>query len=273
MRVLVIAALLAAGYLGLVYALQRAALFPRPGAADRSPAEGRTDVEVLRVGPDRDVEAWLLSPLPTATLESDPAPLLIFAHGNGELIDHWVDAFDPLRLRGLAVLLVEYPGYGRSGGAPSEATIARTVASAFDQVTARPDIDGERVVAYGRSVGGGAAATLARQRGVSALVFESSFTSVRKLARRYGLVGPLVRDPFDVLSVVRDFDGPVLVIHGTEDRLIPTSHGRKLAAAAADGELVLLACGHNDCPRPWAEVGSFLERNGIVSGHSGASVK
>jgi pimeloyl-ACP methyl ester carboxylesterase len=230
-------------------------------------------VEVLRVGPEGEVEAWLLSPLLSPAASLDPAPLLIFAHGNGELIDHWLDAFDPLRRLGLAVLLVEYPGYGRSGGTPSEETIARTMAAAFDRVAARPDIDGERVVLYGRSVGGGAVAALARQRAVSAVVLESSFTSVRTLARRYGLFGPLVRDPFDVLSVIREYDGPVLVIHGSEDRLIPPAHGRRLATEATAGELLLLECGHNDCPRPWAEVRSFLERSGILPGHSGASVK
>lgn len=264
MKLIALAALLLLGYLGLAYSLQRAALFPRPAAPSGSPLEGRSDVTVLRVGPGQSVEAWLLRPLLGPEAGETPAPLLIFAHGNGELIDDWLDAFEPARAWGLAVLLVEYPGYGRSGGAPSEASIAATMSSAFDMATARPDVDGGRVVVWGRSVGGGAAAVLVGQRPVAALILESSFTSVRSLALRHGLFGPLVRDPFDVLRAVRGFDGPVLVVHGTEDRIIPPSHGKKLAVNARQGELRLVECGHNDCARPWEAVRSFLDRSEIL---------
>lgn len=249
------------GYLGLAFALQRSVLFPRPGPPARSPAEGRPDVQVTWIGPDRRVEAWYLSPMDAAPGQS--IPVLVFAHGNGELIDYWLDEFEVVRDWGLGVLLVEYPGYGRSGGSPSEASITRTMADAYDYLVSRPDVDPGRIVAYGRSVGGGAACALVRERPVAALILESSFASVRRMARRHGLFGPLVRDPFDNLSVVGEFDGPVLVIHGRDDRLIPPAHGRALAEAAA-GDLVILGCGHNDCPRPWAEVKAFLRRAGIT---------
>jgi fermentation-respiration switch protein FrsA (DUF1100 family) len=136
--------------------------------------------------------------------------------------------------------------------------------TAFDYLAARPDVDSRRIVAYGRSVGGGAAAALTRQRPVAALVLESSFTSVRHMARRHGLFGPLVRDPFDNLGAVAAFEGPVLVIHGRDDRMIPPAHGRALAERARDAELVMLECGHNDCPRPWVQLRGFLEKHGLL---------
>jgi len=255
------------GYLGLAFALQRAVLFPRLPRPARSPAEGRADVNVTRLGPEAQVEAWYLAPVRAGTML--PAPVLVFAHGNGELIDYWLDEFETVRTWGLGILLVEYPGYGRSGGRPSEAAITRVMETAFDYLAARPDVDSHRIVAYGRSVGGGAAAALARRRPVAALVLESSFTSVRRMARRHGLFGPLVRDPFDNLAAVGEFDGPVLVIHGRDDRLIPPAHGRALAERARVGELVLLQCGHNDCPRPWPELRAFLERHGLLEDPSG----
>jgi len=251
------------GYLGLAFALQRAVLFPRPAPPARSPAEGRPDVEVTWLGPDRGVEAWFLAP--AGDRDVGPIPVMVFTHGNGELIDFWLDEFEVVRSWGLGVLLVEYPGYGRSRGSPSEESITRVMVDAYDYLTARPDVDRERIVAYGRSVGGGAAGALVRQRPVAALVLESSFSSVRRMAHRHGLFGPLVRDPFDTLGAVSDFDGPVLVIHGRDDRLIPPAHGRALAERAPDGELVMLDCGHNDCPRPWKEVRTFLERQGILA--------
>ena len=254
------------GYLGLAFTLQRAVLFPRPPRPARSPAEGRPDVDVTWLGPERQVEAWYLAP--AAAGGARPAPAVVFTHGNGELIDYWLDEFEIVRTWGIGVLLVEYPGYGRSGGRPSEAAITRVMETAFDYLAGRPDVDSRRIVAYGRSVGGGAAGALVRRRPVAALILESSFTSVRQMARRHGLFGPLVRDPFDNLAAVGEFDGPVLVIHGRDDRLIPPAHGRALAERARLGELVMLECGHNDCPRPWPELRTFLRRHEFLEGHS-----
>ena len=248
-------ALLALLYLGCVTALQRRVLFPATKLDGPSPAERLPSVEILHVGKDAGVEAWYLPP----ESADGPSPAVVFAHGNAELIDMWLPTFEELPRRwGIGVLLVEYPGYGRSAGQPSEESIAETMAAAFDALALRPEIDRERIVAYGRSLGGGAACALARQRPVAGLILESTFTSVRALARRVGLFGPLVADPFDNLEVVRSYGGPVLVVHGTRDTLIPASHGRALAAGSPRSTLVLVDCGHNDCPRPWRAVEALL---------------
>ncbi len=258
-------------WITLVFLAQRTVMFPRPPVPDSRAADGRADVEILRVGEKSGVEAWYLRP----TAASVRAPVLIFAHGNGELIDYWIDAFDDTRRSGLGVLLVEYPGYGRSAGRPTEESIARTMVSAFDAIRDRPDVDPERIAGWGRSLGGGAVSALAAARPLAALVLESTFASVRPLVRRYGLIGPLVRDPFDNLSVVEGFEGPVLVIHGERDTIIPASHGRRLAEGAERGTLVLRNCGHNDCPHPWPEVRAFLAGEGLLAavpaGHSDQS--
>ena len=269
MKILVFAVVGVLGYLGLAFALQRSVLFPRPPRPDRAAADGRTDVDVVWLGPERQVEAWYLTPVEIGG--AGPAPAIVFTHGNGELIDYWLDEFDTLRALGLGVLLVEYPGYGRSGGSPSENSIRQAILDAYDYLVSRADVDPTRIVAYGRSVGGGAAGALVRERPLAALVLESSFTSVRRMARRHGLFGPLVRDPFDTIGALAGFEGPVLVIHGRRDTLIPPGHGRALAEGAGHGQLVLLDCGHNDCPRPWQEVRLFLEAQGILGTQPGAS--
>jgi pimeloyl-ACP methyl ester carboxylesterase len=217
--------------------------------------------EALRLGEDA-VEAWWLPPLAMMTPDT-AAPVMVFTHGNGELIDHWLPHLDEPRRWGFAVLLVEYPGYGRSGGSPSEASITKTMLAAYDALAARPDADVSRLVAYGRSLGGAAACALAARRDVAALVLESSFTSVRAMAAGLGVPGFLVLDPFDSAAVLAGYEGPVLVLHGERDRIVPVAHGERLAEITGS-ELVRMPCGHNDCPRPWDTLRAFLLRCGLL---------
>lgn len=252
-------ALLAVAWVALAWTLQRRILFPAPSAPPISPAEDRGDVRIARLGPDR-VEAWFLPPRGGGP----PAPAVLFTHGNGERIDDWLVPFSALPDSGVGALLLEYPGYGRSGGRPSESSIREAVVAAWDYLEAQPEVDPGRIVAWGRSLGGAAAARLSRERDPAALVLESTFTGVRPLARRFGLLGPLVRDPLESLAAVAAYRGPVLVIHGEEDTLVPAEHGRALAAAAASGELLLLPCGHNDCPFAWPRVRTFLTQRGLL---------
>jgi len=80
----------------------------------------------------------------------------------------------------------------------------------------------------------------------------STFTSIRSFARRYLMPTVLVRDPFDNLSVVRSFEGPVLVIHGEKDETIPYRHGVTLFENAKNGKMITYSAGHNDCPPDWS---------------------
>lgn len=249
----------------VVWSAQRRILFParRAGDASAELAAAGGEAVWLEAGGVRS-EAWYLP----AHGGSGPRPLMIYTHGNGELIDDWVDGFELPRGWGMNVLLVEYPGYGRSGGSPSQRSIVAAMLAAYDWATARPDVDPKRVVAYGRSLGGGAACALARGRHVDALVLESSFTSVRSMARRFRVPGFMVLDPFDNLGLVREFDGPILLVHGTRDAVVPVDEARALHAAAQRSELELLACGHNDCPRPWPRVREFLAGHALLPGSS-----
>ena len=213
------------------------------------------------------VEAWYL---PAGNTRTGPGPALIFTHGNGEFIDSWIEDFDIARELGLGVMLVEYPGYGRSAGKPSETTIIESVVAAYDTLAARKDVDASRIIAFGRSLGGGAASALVGERQVAALILQSTFTSTRALAK--GLLVPrvLVRDPFNNLARIRSYAGPVLVAHGTRDDQIPYDHAVTLVQAASNGVLLSYDCVHNDCPPDWLEfwtaVTAFLNEHGLLSG-------
>jgi fermentation-respiration switch protein FrsA (DUF1100 family) len=247
---------LIAAYWLLLFLTQRAILYPRPlGATPSRPPSAKP---IWLTTPAGRIEAWFLAP---AAGTPAPAPLLLFAHGNGELIDHWGNAFDEPRAWGFGVLLVEYPGYGRSEGSPSESSIRDGILAAYDWAKAQPDVDATRIVAHGRSLGGGAVCLLARARPVAALILESTFTSVRAFAHRFGAPELLVRDPFDNLAALAHYPGPLLVLHGERDELIPPAHGRALAAAHQDAEFRALPCGHNDCAEPWPEIRAFLAKH------------
>lgn len=258
--------LLYLGWCLLLFVLQRPLLFPRwmiPAPGDPAVEERGIERWWLSASFGR-VEAWYLPP----PENHRPAPAVLFAHGNGEWIDFWPETLGPFRELGLGLLLVEYPGYGRSEGSPSQRRIAEAFDLAYDRLAARPEIDGARIVFMGRSLGGGAVCDLALRRPAAALVLLSSFTSVKAFAARYLAPSFLIRDPFDNLAALKRYPGPVLVLHGRHDEIVPFGHAVRLKAAAADAELVAYEAGHNDCPPDWEvffrDVAGFLRRKGIL---------
>jgi uncharacterized protein len=110
---------------------------------------------------------------------------------------------------------------------------------------------------------------LAARRPVAALILESTFTSIRSMAGRYGLPGFMCSDPLDNLSVVTEWNKPLLILHGTRDRVVPYTHGQALAAANPAAEFITWEnVDHNDYPAPisksWPAVRVFLERAGVL---------
>lgn len=248
-----------AAVIGVVW-LERKLLFPRDFTVEDPSARRTPGLEELWIESDQGpVEAWLL---PGEGVDADrPGPAVIFAHGNGELIDHWPRMLHRYRELGVTVVLLEYRGYGRSAGDPSEARIREDFEAFHARVVADPRIDASRLVYHGRSLGGGAVMTLVDAHPPRALILESTFTSVADVAREMWIPGVLVADRFEVLPVLERYEGPVLVMHGVRDEVIPTAHGRRLAAAHRDAELVLYDCGHNDLPPPGADYWPRIERH------------
>jgi hypothetical protein len=244
-------------------------LFPRYLLRPRPNADaGVRGLQKLSLGiREGEVEAWFL-PADGVAL-GQKAPLVMFAHGNGELIEDWPEMLDPYRRMGLHVLLPEYRGYGRSAGAPSEKAIVEDFVRFYDMASARPDVDPRRVVLHGRSLGGGVVSALAQKRCPAALVLESTFTSVPDVARKWMVPKALIRDRFDSASVLKSLDIPILVFHGTRDRVVPFEHGVGLSQCARRGRLVRYDCDHNDLPRQkdgfWSELRAFLETEELMS--------
>ena len=122
-------------------------------------------------------------------------------------------------------------------------------------------MDPERVVVWGRSIGGGVASDLAVSRPVKALILQSTFSSMATLARRsFGAPGFLLRDRYDVARAVAEFEGPVLLMHGARDEVIPYLHAEGIAGVRDGLEVPGLDCGHNDCSPYWGEIKEKIAR-------------
>ena len=212
------------------------------------------------------VEAWFLPP-PLDDL-AKPAPAIIFAHGNAELIDYWPQELRGFSSNGIGLLLVEYPGYGRSEGTPSQESIVETLMVAYDTLIAREDVDPSRIVLFGRSLGGGVVLALADRRPSAALIIMSTFTGIRSLASKFLVPGFFVKDPFDNLTSIKSYSGPVLIVHGRHDTLVPYRHAEALCQAARHARMVAYDCNHSDCPPNWEifrqDVEVFLKNAGIL---------
>jgi uncharacterized protein len=177
------------------------------------------------------------------------APVLLFFHGNAGSREGRVHNLAGLHRAGLAVLIFDYRGYGGSSGTPSEAGLLRDGEAACDWL--RRAAGGRPIVFFGRSLGGAVAARVALSRAPAGLILESTFTSAAEMARRVlplPGIGRVIRSRYDVLGAVRRWQGPLLMIHGEADEVVPFAMGRRLfeAAASADKAFHAVPGGHHN---------------------------
>jgi pimeloyl-ACP methyl ester carboxylesterase len=251
----------------LMFALQRRLAFP--GTSRESPRHtASAPTGVTQVWLDASfgsVEAWFFVAPSRVT-----APTIVFAHGNGELIEDWQAAMERVADSGINALLVEYPGYGHSAGAPSRRSIREVFGLGYDWLVSEGGVANDRIVAYGRSIGGGVATDLTRDRPVRALALQSTFSSAASFARGMLLPAFLVRDRFDNAGALAEFQGPVLLMHGVEDEVIAYAHAETLASVRTGLGITQIGCGHNDCLSVWSSIvenlATFLRANGLLDG-------
>ena len=175
---------------------------------------------------------------------------VLLCHGNAGNVGDRVKHAALLCATGLDVLLFDYRGYGRSTGRPSELGTYRDARAARSVLLAHADVDPDRVLYLGESLGGAVALALALEHPPAGLVLMSTFTSVRDMARRhYPFVPPaLVPDAYPSLRRVRELGAPLLVLHGGHDEIVPLLHAEALFDAAPDPKQlhIFAGVGHND---------------------------
>lgn len=206
----------------------------------------------LRTSDGQSIHGWFIQPFPKG---SKPRSWMLFLHGNAGNISHRLDNLAGLARLNLAVFIIDYRGFGHSTGRPTENGVYIDSRCALDYLSNRPDVDSNKIVIFGRSLGGAAAVDLAawcheNAFPIQGLILESTFTSMRDMARVLFPIVPrgLVAPMFESASKIDGLPYPALFVHGLQDELIPESQGRALydAYRGPKDYYSIPRAGHND---------------------------
>jgi dipeptidyl aminopeptidase/acylaminoacyl peptidase len=237
-------------------------LFYLPLRGDTLPPEQLHDVEsVFFESRDRTrLHGWFIPAL--GTVPGSKAPTILHVHGNAGNIESHVAFSAWLAPAGFNVFIFDYRGYGRSAGsARSRGPLIEDTEAALDALLRHPAVDPARIGMYGQSLGGAIGLdVMARRPEIRAAVIESAFASWRDIAANAvagdppnagarALAAVLISDAHRPEDAVRRIDRPILILHGSDDSIVPVSHGRRLAAAAPHARLVEVPGGEHNSLR------------------------
>ena len=233
----------------LIYFFQARLVFYPSRTLGQTPADIKLDYEdVFLQGRDAvEIHGWWLP-------AKNARATLLFLHGNAGNISHRLDSLKIFHDLGLATLIIDYRGYGKSRGKPSEQGTYLDAMAAWRYLTEHKDIKPQRIIIFGRSLGGAVAAWLAANTAAAGLILESTFTSISDVGRQhypYLPVNYLARIHYPSIDRIDKINAPLLSIHSREDEIIPYRLGRALYDKAAEPKYFLeISGGHN---------GGFLE--------------
>jgi len=173
---------------------------------------------------------------------------VLLSHGNGGNLSNRIAKLKILHDLGLNVFMYDYRGYGESEGVPSITGVSYDAQAAYDYLVKDRKIPAANVIDYGESLGGAVAAHLAATSQVGALILDSSFTSVKDMAK---LLLPILADEvqpgLDTLSDLKNIKAPILILHSSDDNVVPYVQGQRLFAAASEPkQFIKLSGTHNE---------------------------
>ncbi len=188
------------------------------------------------------INGWFIKTKPQAST-------VIYMHGNAGNISDRLDKLKMFHDLGVNVFIFDYRGYGNSQGRPSEEGLYQDAQAAYDYLLTRNDVDKDKIIGYGGSLGGSVAIDLAVHRNLSGLIVDSTFTNALDMAKRiYPMIpGFFIHIKLDSLSKIKNVTVPKLFIHSPTDEVVPYALGRKLFEAAPEPKEFIITDGsHND---------------------------
>lgn len=246
-----IIALVVIGFPLLMYFAQDGLIFhPQPMAEGQRAAIASRGPESIFLEGEPRLHAWHIK----------GEPLVIYFGGNAEEVS-WMLEEAPRRAPGVGWLLVDYRGYGSSGGSPSEKALVEDALRWYDRFA------GRKIYAFGRSLGSGVAVQLAAQRPVAGVILIAPFDSMVEMGRHYYPVLPvslLLKHRFDSASAAAGIRAPLLCLVAERDEVIPRERSRALYDTWAGPKrwVELVGAGHNstdDHPRFWENIAAFVQ--------------
>lgn len=256
--------LIGAGFLMRDFLVGRM-LYPVPWLRVQAPPAPLEEVALPLEGGVEAIAWRYRNPSPTPQI-----PVLIFFHGNAENLQTMAlsGIFTQFQKLNAHFLALDYPGYGRSGGRPSEASLTAAGMAALERADA--DFPGHPIILAGWSLGAAVAFQVAarapeRLGGFIALSAWSSLEDVAKVHFPAWLVRALLRERYDAIAAAAKITCPALLIHGEIDDLIPVTHGAVLSRQLPNLQrwLAVPHTGHNDLfsrREVWEALAEFVGR-------------
>jgi hypothetical protein len=195
------------------------------------------------------------------------SPLLIFFDGSGSQSSAMIPF--ARRLSGWSVALVNYRGFGPSTGTPSHANALADAALIYDALARRPDVDGNRIVAMGYSLGTGVAVYLSAERPIAATVLAAPYDYLTLVGLKqpmlYAPLAGIMHRYFDSISRAPGIHAPLLCLIGANDGAVPPERSLNLARSWG-GETVVKTYEGEDhgllfhANSSWDDIAAFLQR-------------
>lgn len=217
---------MAAGYM---YLNQRSFIFVPTGELESPQAKGlmAVDVETINMADGTGVTVWSAEAAPNA-------PTVLYFHGNSSSLSARHKRFKQILDSGYGLYAPTYRGYAGSEGSPSEAALVSDALEHYDRLAST----GTPIILHGESLGTGVATAVAEKRPeAKLLVLEAPYTALLDIAAQqypWLPVAALMKDPMLTRERIRNVRSPILILHGTADRIIPADHGKQLYEIAPE---------------------------------------
>ena len=243
--VLFIACIVYAGIILLVAIFQSRLVYFPSREINTTPDKAGISHEPVRFRTEDwiDLSGWYI-PAPNA------CETILFCHGNSGNISHRIETIKIFHRLGLNTFIFDYRGFGESEGSPGEEGTYRDAEAAWNYLTETLHKAPQDIIIVGRSLGGAIAANLARGRQSKGLIIESSFTSAPAIGRKFFPflpVGLITRFVYSTDKYLKEVNCPILIVHSSDDDLIPFEFGKSLFESAPEPKQFLeISGGHNN---------------------------
>lgn len=179
---------------------------------------------------------------------------LVFFHGNASSHEGNILTARPYLEQGYGFLSIGYPGYEGNDGKPYEDSLYEAARTSINYLNKDLQTPQNQIVLYGQSIGTGVAVQMATEYDdIKSVILEAPYTSLPAVAAKQYFFVPvklLMKDKYDSLSKIKNVKAPLLVLYGSEDRIIPPAFSQRLFDTANEPKKIieLFVYGHNDMP-------------------------